>query len=120
MPFLRSEREERVMSEEKVRPKVDLEEYRHQVNILQFVEQERKKLNDRLKELEEVEEESIAAIQEALGRTGEIGLLDNKPVVTWHKSSQKRLNQSLLKERYPEIHEECKTDVPIRSFKVVV
>ncbi|WIF20551.1 Cas4 exonuclease [Rhodococcus phage Jflix2] len=108
------------MSEEKVRPKIDLEEYRHQVNILQFVAQEREKINTRLAELKEVEEESIAAIQEALGRTGEIGLLDNKPVVTWHKSSQKRLNQSLLKERYPDIHEECKTDLEVRTFKVVV
>ena len=105
---------------EKIRPKVDLEAYRHSINILQFVEQERAKINDRLNELKEVEEESLAIIQEAMGQSGEIGLLDNKPVVTWHKSYQKRLNQQLLKERHPEIHESCKTEIEVRSFKVVV
>lgn len=101
------------------REKVDLEEYRHAVNILQFVEQERAKLKARLAELAEVEEESLAVIQEALGGTGEIGMLDSKPVVTWHKSKQKRLNQSLLKERHPEIHEACKTEIEVRTWKVV-
>ncbi|AEV52026.1 putative endonuclease [Rhodococcus phage REQ1] len=105
---------------EKIRPKVDLEAYRHSINILQFVEQERAKINARLEELKEVEDESLAIIQEALGKSGEIGLLDNKPVVTWHKSYQKRLNQQVLKQRYPKIHEECKTELEIRTFKVVV
>ena len=108
------------MANEKPRPKVDLEAYRHSVNILQFVAQEREKINTRLAELKEVEEESLAVVQEALGQSGEIGILDGKPVVTWHKTYQKRLNQQLLKERHPKIHEECKTELEVRSFKVVV
>lgn len=101
------------------RPKVDLEAYRHSVNILQFVDQERAKIKQRLDELKEVEEESLAIIQEALGTHGEIGLLDGKPVVTWHKTYQKRVSQRLLKERYPEIAEEVKTEIEVRTWKVV-
>lgn len=108
------------MSTNEIRPKVDLDAYRHSVNILQFIEGERAKISQRLAELKEVEEEALAVVQEALGNHGEVGLLDGKPVVTWHKTYQRRVNQRLLKERYPEIAEEVKSEIEIRSFKVVL
>ena len=99
---------------------MDLSEHRHAVSVLQFVERERAKMAERERELKEIEAEAVAEIQEALGKNVEEASIDGAPVVSWRKGSQMRLNQRLLKERFPEIYEVCKTPVETRTWKVLV
>lgn len=99
---------------------MDLSDHRHAVSVLQFVEREREKLAERERELKEIEADALAEIQEALGKSVEEASLDGKPVVVWRKGSQNRLNQKLLRERFPEIYAVCKTQVETRTWKVLV
>lgn len=97
----------------------ELEPYAPQLGILQLVERERRNIKERLDALEKLEADALAVIQEAMGQE-EQAVYRKQPVVKWKKTSQKRLNQGLLKERYPDIHEECKTEISFRTFTVIL
>lgn len=97
----------------------ELEPYAPQLGILQLVERERRNIKDRLDALEKLEADALGVIQEAMGQE-EQAVYRKKPVVKWKKTSQLRLNQGLLKERYPDIHEECKTEINFRTFTVIL
>lgn len=98
---------------------MDLSEYRREVDVLRFVEAERQKLRDRENELKEIEAEALATIQEAMGTDVEEAEIDGAPVITWHKGSQRRVSQRLLKERFPEIYEVCKVPIETRTWRVL-
>jgi predicted phage-related endonuclease len=88
----------------------NLDHLKRAVGICQFVSAEREKLNDRLKELDEVEKGAVEEIKDALGGedgTEVTGTLDGKPVVQWTYSTRNALSQQVLKEEYPDVHKAC-------------
>lgn len=71
---------------------------------------------------EEIEKDARADI-EALAKDNEdvVIIEDGKPrkVISWKFGKSRRLNQARLKERYPDIVEECTDLVETRTFKEV-
>ena len=91
--------------------KVDLEKLRWAVETLRAVK-------DRKAELKAAEELARDAIEQALGDNDE-GELDGHPVVTWKYFKRKALDQTFLRETYPELYESCKKVTEVRRFEVV-
>lgn len=78
-----------------------------------------------LRELKLMREELDAQIEELsdiikaeLTSRGTTSLMGSDWRVNWAEVSSKRLNQRLLKSRYPEIVEECSDIVSYRKFSV--
>jgi len=103
----------------------DLSEYRHYLGILAWTDAEKKKLKERMKELEAAEEEAYEQITEALGfDTDEedgthFGTIKGKKVVKYVQSHQNRLDQSVLEERYPKVLEECRRKKTYHHLEVL-
>lgn len=89
---------------------VDLSHVRAQVEILKYVKAQQAKLK-------ELEKEARSVIEEALGGH-ETGKLDGSTVVTWKFGKANRLNQGLLKQKYPEVAAECTQLNQTRTFTV--
>jgi len=89
----------------------DLDSIRWAVEALQWV-----KL--RKAELAQVEKDARDAVEEALGDNTE-GSLDGHPVVTWKFHKRNALDQSVLKQTFPDIYEVCKKVSEVRRFEVV-
>lgn len=98
--------------------KVELDDLRQSLAMLAWTTQEKKKLKDRDKELSLLEDEAKEKIKEAMGEKT-IGTLGGVPVVKYTNGTKRVLNQSLLKEKFPQIHEICKEDQPNRVFTYV-
>jgi len=91
--------------------KVDLEKLRWAVETLRAVK-------DRKAELKAAEELARDAIEQALGDNDE-GELDGHTVVTWKYFKRNALDQTFLRETYPELYESCKKVTEVRRFEVV-
>jgi len=91
--------------------KVDLEKLRWAVETLRAVK-------DRKTELKAAEELARDAIEQALGDNDE-GELDGHPVVTWKYFKRNALDQTFLRETYPELYESCKKVTEGRRFELV-
>jgi hypothetical protein len=100
-------------------PSKELDEFGPQVGILLYVEAERKKLSERLKELEGMEEQALEVIQEQLGRNEE-GTYKGRPVVSWKITKSRRFNRKRFDVDYPELVEEYKDESESRSFKILL
>ncbi len=92
---------------------------RHQYSVLKYVAAEKKKCNDRLKELEEVESDAKAEIQDALGLDTE-ATLNGAPVVKWSRFTTRRFNAKALLKSYPDVHAEFYETHEQRRFEVIV
>lgn len=93
------------------------------VKLLRHLEAEKREHQRRIKELDDMMAESEARVQLAMGgeeTPEEEAVLDGKPVATWKITTQKRLNQKLLREKFPRVHEACKEEKTYRTFKVVL
>ena len=89
----------------------DLNAVRHELNLLDWVAEQRKILAD-------VEEKAKAVVQEALG-DNEIGTLDGHQVVTWKRSKRNSLSQRLLKQPHPDVYAECVETTEVRTSRRV-
>jgi predicted phage-related endonuclease len=94
------------------------ETLRADVRLLRHLDAEKSKLQTRLDELNDLAADAEERIQTFMQDEEEL-TQDGAPVVVWKKTTQRRLNQKKLKEKFPRIHEACKTDVEYRTFKVV-
>ena len=98
--------------------KVELDDLRQSLAMLAWTTQEKKKLKDRDKELTLLEDEAKEKIKEAMGDKT-VGTLGGVPVVKYTNGTKTALDQALLKEKFPQIHEVCKTTKPNRVFTYV-
>ena len=89
----------------------DIESVRAHVEILRYCRAKKR-------ELEQMETHSRAAVEEALG-DNEIGELDGQPAVRNKYVKSRRLNQTVLKERFNDVREECMDVVETRRFEVL-
>lgn len=90
---------------------VDLEKLRWAVETLQWTK-------DRKAELKAAEDAARDALQQALGDNDE-GELDGHVVVTWKFFKRNALDQTFLKDTYPELFESCKRVTEVRRFEIV-
>ena len=90
---------------------MNLEPVRAHLEILRFC-------RERRRELDEMEARSRAAIEEKLG-DNEIGEIDGQPAVRWKYVKSRRLNHTILKERFSDVREECMEMVEGRRFEVL-
>lgn len=68
-------------------------------------------------ELAEMEAAARAAIETALG-DAEIGTIDGRPAVSYKYVRRQSVDQKLLKQKYPEIAEQCLTVTESRRFTI--
>jgi len=90
---------------------VDLEKLRWAVETLRWTK-------ERKAELKAAEDAARDALQQALGDNDE-GKLDGDVVVTWKFHKRNALDQTFLKDTYPELYESCKKVTEVRRFEVV-
>ena len=88
----------------------DLSAVRANVEVLQYCKK-------RMAELKEMQEQSRAIVEEALGEH-ESGTLDGEEVIAFKHLKQRRLNHSKLRELYPEVAESCTDTTELRRFEV--
>lgn len=55
-------------------------------------------------------------VKDAIGNRGEFGTIGGDVVASWRKQLSKRIDTALLREKYPEIAEECTTETSSRRF----
>jgi predicted phage-related endonuclease len=91
--------------------KVDLEKLRWAIETLRWTKA-------RKAELKAAEDAARDAIEQALGDNDE-GELDGHLVVTWKYFKRKALDQTFLKDTYPELYESCKKVAEVRRFEIV-
>lgn len=89
---------------------MDLSKIRANVEILKFCKV-------KMAEIKEMQALSRALVVEALG-DNEVGELDGQLVVTYRHTQTRRLDQALLKEKYPDIYDECCTINESRRFEI--
>lgn len=107
------------MSDNETKPEpvvVDLAGVRHAVDVLAWARNERLKVEERVKELEDAAKETI---KKALGRDGTRGVLDGRPVVNWSKYNKKVFNQKRFREDHPDLFKQYQEDTPSRTFTPV-
>jgi predicted phage-related endonuclease len=90
---------------------VDLERVRWAVETLRWIK-------DRKAELKAAEDSARDALEQALGDSDE-GELDGHTVVTWKSFKRNSLDQTFLRETYPELYESCKRITEVRRFEIV-
>ena len=90
--------------------KVDLEKLRWAIEALREVK-------NRKAELKATEELARDALQQALGDSDE-GELDGHVVVTWKFYKRNALDQTFLKDTYPDLYESCKRVSEVRRFEI--
>lgn len=88
----------------------DISHLRGHVEILQYCKAEKARLK-------EIEDGAKAIIMEALAGAEE-GAIGGETVVTYKRIESKRLDQSALKSRFPEVYEMCRTVTESRRFEV--
>ena len=88
------------------------------LKLLRHLDAERDELQRRIKQLDEMGADAEERVQLAMGDAEE-AFMDGKPAFTWKKTQQNRLDQKLLKEKFPRVHEACKRQSEYRTFKVV-
>lgn len=88
-----------------------LDHIKSHVDIIRYVKKKQA-------ELKEIEENSRAAIEEALG-DNEIGTLEGHTAIRWKRIKTNRLNQRKLKEKHPEIVALFSEQTEVRRFEVV-
>lgn len=71
---------------------------------------------EQIKQLKKIEADAINKFQAKMGRN--IRALTTERTVTWSPYSTRRVNNDLLKERYPDIYEEVRTSSPARRFTI--
>lgn len=89
---------------------MDLNKVRAHVEILRYVKA-------RKAELKEMEDNSRAAVEEAMGEQ-EVGMLDGELAITWKHKKVKRLNQKALKAAEPGTYATYCDTAEQRSFEV--
>lgn len=89
------------------------------MGILLYVAAERKKLDERIKELDGMEEDALGVIQDQLGRSEE-GTYKGRPVVSWKITKQNRFQQKKFGEDHPDLLEEYKEEKEQRTFRVLL
>ncbi len=89
----------------------DLTAVQHFVDVLKHVKTETARLNDMAAHARE-------EIESALGDK-EIGVIGGKQVVSYVRSDRNVVSVRLLKERYPEIADECTETGTVRRFLVM-
>lgn len=89
---------------------MDLTEQRAFIEVMKACKQ-------RITELENMHDLARAAVEEAMG-DDEIGQIDDKTVVTWKKYKTRRLNQQYLKQKFPEVREECMETTESRKMEL--
>lgn len=90
---------------------VDLVSVRHHYNLLAWIKARRA-------ELDEMESDARAAIEDTLGEA-EIGELDGRHVVTWRHTTQRRISATVLRQRFPQVAEQCVVVAERREFRLV-
>ncbi len=73
---------------------------------------------ERISHFEGVRDAARAEIEEALGNA-EIGTVDGVAKITWKRGKTRRLDQRMLKERFPEVHSACVVEQQTRTFNTV-
>lgn len=104
------------MAENETKPApvvVDLSGVRHAVDVLIWARNERAKVEERVKELEDAAKDTI---KRALGENGTRGELDGRPVVNWSKYNKKVFNQKKFRQDHPDLFEQYYEDTPSRTF----
>jgi glutamine phosphoribosylpyrophosphate amidotransferase len=90
---------------------VNLENIRGQVEILIYVKQ-------KMRELKEVQDKATEAIQQVM-KVGDIGYLDDEPVVQWGEHKANTFDQAAFAEDYPDLLEQYKSQKARTRFEVV-
>lgn len=70
----------------------------------------------KIKELKKIEETAINKLQAKMGRN--VRAVTNERIITWSPYTVRRVNNDLLRERYPDIYEEVRTPSPARRFSI--
>jgi predicted phage-related endonuclease len=90
---------------------VNLEQVRWAVETLRWIK-------DRKAELKATEEAARDAIEQALGDSDE-GELDGHVVIAWKSFKRNALDQTFLRDTYPELYESAKRVTEVRRFTLV-
>ena len=90
---------------------IDLESVRPYIDILRWTKTRKKELN-------EIESNARAAVEDAMGDADE-GLLDDEPAISWKSYKKRQLDQKALKEDHPELVEEFVQLTEVRRFEVL-
>ncbi|MNH38357.1 hypothetical protein D3C79_993750 [compost metagenome] len=69
-----------------------------------------------IKELKKITDEAINKLQAKMGRHTKA--VTNERIITWTPYTVRRINADVLKQRYPDIYEECRTPSVARRFIV--
>lgn len=88
----------------------DISHLRAQVEILRWARQKKA-------EIAELEHNAKEAIQAAIG-DDDTGTIDGDEAVTWKTHKRRSLDQSYVKNRYPDVYAEAQTVSEIRRFEV--
>lgn len=101
------------MTDETPRASCRIDYLKRQIDILNWVKKQRL-------QLDEAEQNAQKNLKDALGEN-EIGMIGDKPVVSWIKSWPKRFDSKRFREDHPDIWEQYKTPPkePVRTFKLV-
>ena len=90
---------------------IDLESVRPYIDILRWTKTRKKELN-------EIEANARAAVEDAMGDADE-GLLDDEPAIRLTSYKQRRLDQKALKEDHPHFVEDYAQLIEVRRFEVL-
>lgn len=93
----------------------ELDDLKSEVEILRWVQAQREKLEEELKELQEREKDALAAVKDAMGETDTTGTIDGKPVVDWPFGHTTQLDQKRLGKELPNVSKAYKHRVEFRK-----
>jgi predicted phage-related endonuclease len=89
---------------------MDLTEQRAHIDVMKACKQ-------RIAELESMYDLARATVQEAMG-DDEIGQVNGTVVLTWKTIKTRRLNTQWLKQKFPDIREECMETTEYRRLEL--
>jgi predicted phage-related endonuclease len=77
-----------------------------------------RKVRSQIEKLDKVKSKHERAIKEALGDATS-GTVAGEKVVTWARTERKTVSVELLREKYPEVADNCVKIVQVRTFQLV-